>query len=362
MKSQNLPASTLCRIGLFCFLILLHLVAYSQEAMRANLYIVSADGTTTLMDGNLTNYHNIYSNSVDWDDAWKMTNPGENFGIVRENTNLIIERRKIICDADTTFFKMWNMRPATYEIKVMTRNLNHPGLLAFMKDKYLNSLTPVGLNDTTYVPFTVNANPGSYSPLRFELIFTKIITSPVPVTFTEFKLFRKENDVELEWNVENEISIESYSLEHGTDGMNFNPLQEFIPTNTTPTKRYTAIDYNVSKGDHFYRVKATSIGGKIQYSVIAKINSLDAGMGLNIYPNPVINKMAQLQLASPVPGKYSAILVGMNGSLHSLGYLNISASQSTQTINLPKNLMPGIYRIQFAGPGNSVYIRTITIL
>ncbi|HMJ48456.1 MAG TPA: hypothetical protein VK498_14080 [Ferruginibacter sp.] len=362
MKNQNQPATILCRAGILLTFLLFQLHAISQEAMRANLYLVAANGTKTLMDGNLTNYHNSYSNLVDWDDAWKMTNPGENFGIVRSSTNLVIERRSIICSSDTTFFKMWNMRTSNYEIKVMTKNLGHPGLIAFMKDNYLNAITPVGLNDTTYIPFQVNANPGSYSQLRFELIYTNVITSPVPVTFTGFKLFRKDNNVDIEWSVENEISIESYTVEHGMDGVTFNGLQDFLPSNSSIAKKYTTTDPNVSKGDHFYRIKATSIGGKVEYSHIAKINGLDAGMGLNIYPNPVLNKMVQLQLAFPVAGKYSVLLVGMNGTLQSLGNINISASQSSQTLSLPANTLPGMYRIQLLGPGNSFYIKSITVL
>jgi len=360
MKIQSQLPAALCRTCILALFLLLQFKSRSQESMRANLFVVGADGTRTLMDGNLTDYHNYYSSQVDWDDAWKLTNPGENFSIFRSNTNLVIERRSIISNADTTFFKMWNMRLFNYEIKVMTRNLNHPGLTAYMIDHYLNTQTPVALNDTTYIPFTVFSNPGSYSQLRFELIFANLLTSPVPVTFTGLKLLKKENDVHLEWGVENEISIKNYTVEHAADGAIFNQLQEFLPSNTTTSKVYSAIDPGVSNGDHFYRIKATGIGGKIQYSQVAKISSRDAVMGINVYPNPVVNKTIQLQLASAVAGKYSVNLLGMNGMLRSLGSININANQSSQSLPLPANIVPGIYRVQLAGP-DALYIKSIIV-
>ncbi len=81
----------------------------SQQSMRASLYISDVNGLT-LVDGNFTNYDNVYCNCVDWDDALKMNNPGENFGVTRENASLIVERRIIIGDRDTTTFRIWNLQ------------------------------------------------------------------------------------------------------------------------------------------------------------------------------------------------------------------------------------------------------------
>ena len=94
MKTFYNPAVYCCsKIILFLFL-LLPIQLSAQESMRANLYIVDVNGLT-LVDGNLTNYNNIYSNNVDIYDGWKMANPGINFGILRSGFNLSVERRSI---------------------------------------------------------------------------------------------------------------------------------------------------------------------------------------------------------------------------------------------------------------------------
>jgi hypothetical protein len=77
--------------------------------MWDNLFIVYNNGAT-LMDVNMTNYNNQYSNAVDGNDIWKMSNFGENFGIIRSSANLVFERRSLIAVNDTTYFRMWNMQ------------------------------------------------------------------------------------------------------------------------------------------------------------------------------------------------------------------------------------------------------------
>ena len=46
------------------------------------------------MDGNMTNFHDIFSNAVGNDDALKLSNSGENFGLLRDGRRLAVEQRK----------------------------------------------------------------------------------------------------------------------------------------------------------------------------------------------------------------------------------------------------------------------------
>jgi hypothetical protein len=116
MKNNIQPTAKCIRTFLlFILIISCSSIAHSQERMRANLFIVDNNGTT-LMDGNMTNYHNQYSNEVDGNDIWKMSNFGENFGIIRTSANLVNERRSLIAVNDTTYFRMWNMQLRNYRI------------------------------------------------------------------------------------------------------------------------------------------------------------------------------------------------------------------------------------------------------
>ena len=67
----------------------------STESFRTNLYLLNANNTTILADGVLTEYNNLYHDSVTLEDAYKFTNINENLGLTRYGKILAVERRPI---------------------------------------------------------------------------------------------------------------------------------------------------------------------------------------------------------------------------------------------------------------------------
>lgn len=332
----------------------------AQESMRANLYVVDANGAT-LVDGNLTNYNNMYSNAVDINDAWKMSNPGINFGILRDGYNLVVERRSIINLLDTTTFRMWNMPHYNYQIKFILKDLDHPGLKAVLKDNFLNSEKLIGLNDTTNVDFAVNADPGSASQTRFQLIY-KTISSPVSLSFTDIQAHRSGKNVMLQWTVINQVSIASYIIQSSADGRNFRDLGLQLPDNSLTCKTYTYTDNRASTGENYYRIKAINTTGEIKYSALAKIDALLTLQEINVYPNPIMNNTIQLQFNGLPEGKYSVTLLYNNGINQQLSSIQLSSSQTNYSVNLPQRLVSGIYQLLLTGPGNTRFTKIIEIL
>ena len=105
----------------------------SVEQIRTNLYVVAADASTILLDGDLTQYDPSYTNLIDGMDARKMSNFSENIGMIRQATTLVIERRHTIDFTDTIFYKLWNTQQRLYQLEFITSNLNHPGLPGFFR-------------------------------------------------------------------------------------------------------------------------------------------------------------------------------------------------------------------------------------
>lgn len=353
--------------SLTSLLIILILTAFnpaqSQVRMRANLMIVDNTGAT-LMDGNMTNYNANYSNAIDGYDIWKMSNFGENFGILRTSANLVIERRSLIAQRDTTFFRMWNMQQRNYRIQLIVENLHTFNLVGFIRDNYLNQEILVDLNDTSNINFTVNSQPGSFAQNRFQLIYTDISVAagPLPVNFTHIQASRKNNNIQVAWTVEEEISMQKYMVEYSVDGIHFKDFQDVKAANTSIKKTYTILHNSPGAGDHFYRIKGISLGDKVQYSPIARISGIKNQDALNVYPNPVVNKTLQMQLNISQSGIYRINLVNSNGNKQELASQQLPAGQSLQTLNLPKNMSAGIYRLQLTAPDKSVLIKTITVL
>jgi len=362
MKNLYNSAVSYCSKLLFIFSLLFSFKSNAQESMRANLYVMDASGPV-LMDGNLTEYNSAYSNDVDIYDAWKMSNPGANFSIYRTPINLAVERRNLVKDADTTFFRIWNMPKATYNIKFTISNMDNHGLHCFVKDNYLRTETPVALDKPTDYEFTINTDPGSYAEMRFQLIFGKDIPAPVEVSFEDTKATRKGKDILVNWKVANEITILSYIIEHSNNGINFSSHGEVISNkNNVTTKAYDYSDVSVPVAANYYRVKAVNTLGRTQYSAVVKVQEAGLVPAINIYPNPVISKTVQLQFDNVNAGKYNVVLVHNNGMQQPLASFILSETQRNGSVSLPKNLAPGIYRLIFTGANDIKIVKTINVI
>ncbi len=332
------------------------------ESMKASLYLLNTDGSTVLADGNLTNYDDIYLDGLG-DDAVKMNNFGENFGILRENTKLSIEQRKKVNITDTTFFCMWNMSKRDYQIAITTQNLNHPELTAVLMDAYLQTSTELLLNGINTINFVVNNDEASYAIDRFKIIYSKpTVTPPLVTTFSGFTVQLIGSAVALHWTVENENAMAEYKVLHSYDGVTFNEIQSVQPLNQGGSKSYNTNDANVLRGDHYYRIKGVGSNGNTQYTSILKVTIGGSVKDISIYPNPVVNRQLSILFPGQVSGKYNVILYSSNGAVQPMGYIEVNMQQMVQTMTLPKNIAPGIYRLKFIGPDNTITIKTINVL
>ena len=145
-------------------------IATSEQKIRTNLYEVNTDGTTSIVDGTLNSYSNIFSNAVDKFDAAKLTNFGANIGVVRDGKTLIVERRDAI--GDDINFKMWQMNQQAYQLEIIAENID-PNVSAILQDKYLKTNTPLNVSGTTKINFSVTADAASAAENRFSIVFGK---------------------------------------------------------------------------------------------------------------------------------------------------------------------------------------------
>ncbi len=335
--------------------------AQSQVRMRGNLFLID-DNASILLDGNMTNYDNQYSNNVDGNDIYKLSTFGENIGMLRGTANLVIERRSLIAASDTTFFRLWNLQQKHYQVQIITENLQQNNLSAFLRDQYLGTDTPVGLNDTTGVDFYVTSQPGSYAQNRFTLIYKTIVVTALPVTFTGIQAAQQSNTTQVSWQVENETGIEKYVVEKSLDGTTFMGLNEISATHAGITNAYISVDKQQEKNTVFYRVKAVSRDGKLQYSSVAGINAGDISAGIIIYPNPVQNKLLQIQFNLPEAGQYKMSIVHANGTEQPLCLLKVDAGNFIKTEKLPANIAAGIYQLRIITATGKLTVKTILVL
>jgi hypothetical protein len=143
----------------------------SSSRMLFNIYANNV-GSTDLVDGGYVDFDDTYSNAVDMYDVRKSPNFGENFGMLRNNTELVVERRKSVTGSDSVFFKMSQLRQLSYRLDFSTTGFDAGQVTAVLQDKFTGVNTTLNLAATTSYTFTVTGVAGSFATDRFRLVFS----------------------------------------------------------------------------------------------------------------------------------------------------------------------------------------------
>lgn len=329
---------------------------------RSNLYIVSKDGSTVLMDGALTQFDSGYSNNLDGMDARKMSNFSENWGMLRGTTTLVIERRHSIVNTDSVFFRMWNMHIINYQVEFIVSNLNKLGRIGVLEDKFLHTSTPVDLNGTTHVNFSVTGDPASAASDRFRVIFTNLpsIGGPLPLTYTYVNAYQQNNSVNIDWKTANEINVKQYDIERSSDGTNFEKLIS-ANANNQALNHYNWTDINPVEGNNYYRLRSIDFDGKFNFSEILKVYVGKINQGFNVYPNPATGYNFNLQFTNQQAGKYEIRLLNTFGQTFMSRSIQHKGGSSTENINPGQNIPKGIYQLEIKNPAGDKKVISVLL-
>ena len=330
------------------------------KQLRNNLYVL-AGGNPVLLDGTLSQFDNAYSNEVDEMDATKLNNTSENLGILRDGKKLVVERRADMQRTDTIFYNLGQVRVQQYQFEFIAANLGQTPFAAFLEDSYLHTSTMVSLQDTTRILFTVVNVPGSYAPDRFRLVFQQLV--PTPVTFTSIAANRNsDKSIAINWKVENEMNMQQYTVERSEDARNFNGIITVDPlVNNGGNAIYLKNDISPLAKDNFYRIKALSFGGQVQYSSIVKVAPVKSTPGISVYPNPVTGNTVQLEFIGQPVGRYDLVLIYSNGVQQKLSPIQLNAGLSNRSVLLPQALASGIYLLKLITPAGNSILKTIHV-
>lgn len=302
-----------------------------------------------MADQNRVVFDNNYSNNVDELDAIKVVNAGENFSLRRQQKNLVVEARRQLNANDTLQFNMAGMQTQSYNLVFAVQNLYAPGLSAELVDKFTNTRMPVSLNDTTIVPFTVNSTTASKAADRFMIVF-RAIAGPLPVNMTSISAVRNDDrSIAINWKVENELNLQKYEIQRSADGQQFTGILTASPTAINGgSAAYSRNDLSPLANDNYYRIKATSINGLVQYSAIVKVAPIKAKADIGVYPNPVVGKNVHIRFTSQAEGEYNVQITNKIGQVIYKGKVEVIGSVFTKSIQLSENAPSGSYQLQIS--------------
>lgn len=323
------------------------------QIMRMNLYAFYPDSTTFIVDGTATQYDDSFSNNIDGFDARKLANPGENVSLRRGTTDLVIERRQTIGLTDTIFFRMWGLQKKTYEMRFVASNLNHPGLTGFLEDSYLQVLTPINLNDTTKINFSVNNDAASSVMNRFRVIFKKVTPVASPFAFIAVNAYQQTNHVVVEWKTQNENDMKQYEVERSSDKLHFLKINE-IKANNLSFNQYDWTDANPSDGNNYYRLRVIDLDGKSHFSDVMKTYFGDGVQRTYVFPNPVTGNNLNLYLVNQKAGIYEVRLMNMFGQTFLTKTISHDGgSKVVENLKMDQNIPGGMYRLEIKNPSGS---------
>ncbi|RYD89384.1 MAG: T9SS type A sorting domain-containing protein, partial [Sphingobacteriales bacterium] len=123
---------------------------------------------------------------------------------------------------------------------------------------------------------------------------------------------------------------------------------------------YSFTDNNAGRNAGYYRIKAVSRDGQVQYSNIVRINAITepALAFISVYPNPVVNKKTAVRFTNCAAGTYQVELLGSNGQVIFKRSVVVRGNDFTQQIVLPGITASGVYRLQAYNQGDKKIFAT----
>jgi hypothetical protein len=317
-------------------------------SLRANLFAM-ASGSPVLADGNIVVLDDAYSDDVDNKDAVKLTNSGENFGIVRQQKMLTIDARKPLQQFDTVYYDIRRLRQQAYRFVFTPEQLS--GITeAFLEDSYLNQSTPISLLGETQVNFSINADSASFNARRFRVVFRN--AAILPVRFTAINVTAQSSGTRLlNWQVAGENGIRDYVVERSSNGRDFAPVMRVIASGRSG---YQWTDAASLSGNLYYRIKALGVSGDIFYSPVVNMNVRTENGSYSITPNPSSGNQIGLKLQGVRPGIYQAQVFNAEGQVVHRQLLVFAGGNSTQSIVPATELNAGNYHMELLESGKKV--------
>ena len=170
----------------------------------------------------------------------------------------------------------------------------------------------------------------------------------LPVTFTEFKAYQKLSNIEVAWRV-TETGTYKYEVERSANGITFYKIGEVMATGGNGLLNYSFLDTNPLAGNNFYRLKVIEITPATKYTSIVKVWIGGTGSMVTMYPNPVADKVVNVEMKKLARGTYTFTLFNATGQRVFSKQIDHAGGSASELIVLPANITKGIYHVQVQG-------------
>jgi len=300
------------------------------------------DDNNSLLDETFVRINNKASYNFDSYDGGKLINQYAIFTQSKDNANTYLQSIPPPSNNDSINVGVRAAVPKAYTLAV--NDYNPPaGMHFYLKDKYLlkeSLLTPNFL-----YPFSVTNNAATQGDNRFQIVMKNATVLPIAgLNLTAVQL--GANAIKVNYTALSEVNMRTYDVEESENGLQFTKAftQAALVNNNTDAK-YTWIDNIVNKGNNYYRIKSTASDGKVLYSNTVNVKLNGEKNLITVYPNPVMNKLVNLQLHNAEKGNYKIAVYDEAGKQIVTTTYNHIGGSSTKQIQLPLGTTQGMYEI-----------------
>lgn len=327
-------------------------VTYPTISFSLN-YSDSLANNAPAMDGMRLILDNSFSNTIDRNDARKLSNLDETIALNEVGILLSIEKRGLITSTTEIPLSITQYKRQQYTLRINWSNPVDNGVQASIKDNYTNTTTPIHFSTNTDYSFTVdNSIAASKAADRFALIF--VPTAALPVSGLTLGGIASDKQVKLTFTALNEREMSGYAIEHSADGIRFTTIGHQQPSNGTQASvSYSFVHNQPITGTNYYRIKGSSVNGQVQYSNISVVKFGNNTANISVVPNPVEANRMQLQVNHLKKGSYNVTVSDVIGRVITTREVLYDGSAQVISVILPSTVRSGSYYVKVEGQGNS---------
>ena len=225
------------------------------------------------------------------------------------------------------YYLFSDINPGEYSIKVQ-QPLGYQFCIQTNMDDNENSQCDMGsdVNNTTGESYLFTLEKGE-NEMDIDAGI-KMRLNVLPVKLQNFNATPDKGNVQLKWNVAEELNVLMYEVEHAATPNSFTKIGLVLATKLSS---YTMLHKMPIIGTNYYRLKITDKDGKITYSEVKIVNFGKAG-SMSVYPNPAVD-VANITFAAVLKNKPATIQVfAENGQ--SVLVKEIAAVSAIETIDV----------------------------
>ena len=159
--------------------------------------------------------------------------------------------------------------------------------------------------------------PPTTSVLGIDNLLAAGAATSLPVAWIEFTAQPQDGRVRLDWTTALEVDNSGFEVEMAKDDI----LHEFVKIgfvnsvgNTTQPQGYQFLTDSLRAGTYLFRLKQIDLDGVSSYSKIVSV-SMNQDLFASVYPNPIQELYANIELNLPETSPVSIQILGLQGQL-----------------------------------------------